>query len=122
MDLENSYPIFQSSSGEGMVEIKDKMIFLDVSYETKTFLARFYFHLQERSFPELLALGKFFQWHPEDSGLIKLTEGFPRLKLKFPFGSRIKPNNFLLNFGKDLTRAKLKNQGILSVGAEHSCA
>jgi len=40
VDVHDSYPIFESSSGKGMVEIEDKIVILYVTYETKTRFAR----------------------------------------------------------------------------------
>ncbi len=80
VDVQNFYPIFQSSSSKGMVEIKHKIVILDVTHETKTLLAWFCFYFEERAFLELFALGKFFERNSKDSGLIKLTEGIFRLE------------------------------------------
>ena len=60
VDVQNSYPIFQCPSSKGMVEVKHKIVILDVTHETKTLLARFCFYLEERAFLEFSALGKFF--------------------------------------------------------------
>ena len=35
MDVHDSYPIFESSAGKGMVKIEDEVIILDVTYETE---------------------------------------------------------------------------------------
>jgi hypothetical protein len=62
----------------------------DVAHETETLLARCYFYLKERPFLEFLAFGEFFQWNPENPGIIELPEGFLRFNHEFPFGSRMK--------------------------------
>jgi hypothetical protein len=79
------------------------MILLDVAHETEALLALAYFHLEERAFLEFFPFRKFFQWHPENPGLIEIPEGFFRFNHKFPFGPRMKAYDLLFYFLQDLT-------------------
>ena len=106
MYVQNSHPILQSSPGEGVVEIEDKMIFLDIAHKTKTLLARFHFHFQKHAFLEFFALGEFLKWHTNDPRLIKFTKGFLGLNRELPFGSGIEAENLLLNLAEDLAGTK----------------
>ena len=39
VNINNSYSIFESSSGKGMVKIEDEVVILDVTHETETCFA-----------------------------------------------------------------------------------